>query len=272
MTRLAAAANMRQPPVVAPTFTMSLLLLQLGATRCRRRDALTAIGTRSHAGPPNTNRTSWPIHKGSRSIALSCWHLALTVASLVPGHPDLRNLRAFVAVAEELHFTRAAQRVHLTQQALSLQIRQLEASLGVAAVRRGRPAGSSSPTAGRTMLAHAVALLGLRRPRVGGRRAVGGPQEEQHVLALLLAHRAARAAAGAARGVRAPAPRRRRQLVRGVVGRLGDARRRAHRRRDHPLVTDRRTRASSPVPILQSPLGLVLGAGPSARPVRHRAA
>ena len=43
---------------------------------------------------------------------------------------DSRLLRAFVAVAEELNFTRAAQRLHLAQQALSTQIQQLESRVG----------------------------------------------------------------------------------------------------------------------------------------------
>jgi DNA-binding transcriptional LysR family regulator len=41
------------------------------------------------------------------------------------------RLRAFVTVAEELNFTRAAERLVLAQQALSAQVRQLETRLGV---------------------------------------------------------------------------------------------------------------------------------------------
>lgn len=71
---------------------------------------------------------------------------------------ELRHLRYFVGVANELSFTRAAQKLRVAQPALSRQIRQLEDELGARLLERQRN-GVALTVAGRAFLAEAAALL-----------------------------------------------------------------------------------------------------------------
>jgi DNA-binding transcriptional LysR family regulator len=69
-----------------------------------------------------------------------------------------RDLRYFVAVAEELHFTRAAERLFVSQPALSKQIRMLERQLGAPLFERDRQGVRMTPV-GSALLPHARRVL-----------------------------------------------------------------------------------------------------------------
>lgn len=87
---------------------------------------------------------------------------------------ELRQLRYFVAVAEECHFGRAATRLHMTQPPLSQAIQSLEAALGTPLFARTRrsvaltPAGAALLPEARRLLQQAAALPELARRAASG--------------------------------------------------------------------------------------------------------
>ena len=89
---------------------------------------------------------------------------------------DLTKLRAFVTVAEYLHFGRAADALHLTQPGLSRQIQTLERQLGVRLLERDQR-NVSLTHAGRQLLEDAVPLLtAVQATRQRVARAARGPR------------------------------------------------------------------------------------------------
>lgn len=72
---------------------------------------------------------------------------------------DLKHLRTFIVLAEELSFRKAAEKLHLTQPPISSQLSKLEADLGVKLLNRGRNQKVSLTPAGRFFLSEARTAL-----------------------------------------------------------------------------------------------------------------
>lgn len=88
---------------------------------------------------------------------------------------DLRQLRQFVAVAEERSFRRAAERLHVSQPPLSVAVQRLEADIGVQLLDRNRhgvrltPAGEAFLHEARRTLAHAQLSVDIAQRAASGK-------------------------------------------------------------------------------------------------------
>jgi DNA-binding transcriptional LysR family regulator len=108
---------------------------------------------------------------------------------------ELRHLRYFVAVAEELHFRRAAERLYVAQPAVSEQVRKLESELGVRLFDRTHRSVALTQ-AGTALLDEARRVLRLAEIAQTAARSAGqGPRERLRIghLADLLPASVARA-------------------------------------------------------------------------------
>ncbi|HEV3229436.1 MAG TPA: LysR family transcriptional regulator [Solirubrobacteraceae bacterium] len=95
------------------------------------------------------------------------------MAASTPIAIELRHLRYFLAVSEELHFRRAADRLHISQPPLSQAIRQLEDQLGVQLLHRTSRVVTPT-TAGRVFAEEARRVLASFDLAVAEARRAGG--------------------------------------------------------------------------------------------------
>lgn len=119
------------------------------APGCRIDEKVSSV----HAEPPSVYLAE---HRGTANESTQMrgsHHVSCAVPPI-----ELRHLRYFVAVAEHLHFGRAAQALHVSQPPLSRQIRDLEYYLGVSLFSRG-PRHVSLTEAGEVLLGASRGIL-----------------------------------------------------------------------------------------------------------------
>ncbi|ALX67101.1 LysR family transcriptional regulator [Microbacterium sp. XT11] len=88
---------------------------------------------------------------------------------------EIRELRYFVTVAEELHFGRAAERLHIAQPALSKAVQRLEMRLGIRLFARTSRTVALTP-AGEALLQHGRHAISAMRMAVQAARQAGGAE------------------------------------------------------------------------------------------------
>lgn len=96
---------------------------------------------------------------------------------------DLRHLRCFLAVAEELHFARAAERLHIEQSPLSRAIKELEEDLGVLLFHR-TTRSTRLTRAGQLFLEHVPRIFTALEQARGSVKAVAAGYHDQLRVAL----------------------------------------------------------------------------------------
>ncbi|UGV29432.1 LysR family transcriptional regulator [Halopseudomonas aestusnigri] len=96
---------------------------------------------------------------------------------------DLRHLRCFIAVAEELHFARAAERLHIEQSPLSRAIKELEEDLGVRLFDR-TTRSTRLTRAGQVFLEHVPRVFSALEQASNSIRAVAAGYQDQLRVAL----------------------------------------------------------------------------------------
>ena len=142
-----------------------------------------------HHRPPRGRRHTWRVPESGHLLPFP----------QAPDGIELRHLRAFVAVAEELNFGRAAERLYISQPALSRQIRALEQFVGCELLSRSTHRVELT-IAGEALLDRARKLLLDVDEAVAETLAVGGELLGRAVKTARAARRARRSGGRPARG------------------------------------------------------------------------